>query len=80
MVLMRLPPTNLAHGAGTDGIVRIIDADSDQLLQQWTAHQDWIYSLAVSADGTRLATADWAGVVKIWDARGGTPTLIQELR
>ena len=68
------------YSAGTEGIVGIIDADSDQLLYQWQAHQDWIYSLAVSADGTRLATADWAGVVKIWDARGGTPTLIQELR
>lgn len=53
--------------AGAEGIVRIIDAESDEVQQQWKAHDDWIYAMALSPDGKLLATGDWAGRVRMWD-------------
>jgi len=52
---------------GKEGMVRRIDAHSDAILAEWTAHSDWAYALAVSPDGTKLATGDWSGSVKLWD-------------
>ncbi len=49
--------------AGSDGMARAFDGDSDQLLQQWRASDDWIYSITASPDGTFVATGDWRGVV-----------------
>jgi len=57
------------YSAGQEGIVRVIDAESDQILLAWPAHGDWIYSLAVSPGGRVLATGDWKGIVKLWDVR-----------
>jgi WD40 repeat protein len=54
--------------AGTEGVIRVIDGDSDAILQKWKAHDDWIYSLALSPNGKILATGDWQGIIKLWDA------------
>ncbi|MFP6902844.1 MAG: serine/threonine protein kinase, partial [Verrucomicrobiia bacterium] len=54
---------------GKEGIGRIIDADSDKVLHEWKAHDDWVYALAVGPKG-RLATGDWRGTVKIWKVKG----------
>src|SRR5947209_4080808 len=35
------------------------------------AHKDWIYRLAISADGNLLATTSRDGTVKIWDVKSG---------
>ena len=56
--------------AGSEGIIRMIDSESDSILRQWKAHEDWIYALAISPDGQTLATGDWAGTAKLWDLRG----------
>jgi WD40 repeat protein len=55
--------------AGVEGVVRIIDAESDQILFEWKGHDDWIYALAVSPDGRRIASGDWAGNVRMWEVR-----------
>jgi WD40 repeat protein len=73
------------YSAGTEGMVRSIDAGSDQILGQWQAHGDWIYSLAVSADGALLATGSWAGAVKVWRVgdkgkENAAPNLVGELK
>jgi len=52
--------------AGTEGIVRVIDAESDQVLKSWKASDQWIYRLALSPDGTVLAAGDWAGKLRFW--------------
>ena len=59
--------------AGAEGIVRVLDADSDQVLYEFKAHDEWIYTLATSLDGKWLATGDWAGNVRLWDLRGTSP-------
>jgi len=53
--------------AGKEGIIRRFDADSDTLLSEWPAHRDWIYALAISPDGLKLASGDWSGEVKLHD-------------
>ena len=53
------------YSIGQEGIGRIIDADSDQVLHKWQAHNDWTYALAVGPNGL-LATGDWRGRVKLW--------------
>ena len=68
------------YSAGKEGVVRVIDADSDQIQHSWKAHDDWIYGLAVSPDGQLLATGDWNGIVKLWDVRQADPMLRQEIR
>ena len=53
--------------AGKEGIVRQFEADSDALITEWKAADDWIYSLAASPDGSTLAAGDWSGNVRILD-------------
>jgi len=58
---------------GREGIGRIIDADSDKVLHEWKAHDDWTYALAIDPQG-RLATGDWSGEVKLWVVKDGKVT------
>lgn len=51
--------------AGREGIVRRIDGASDVILSEWKASDHWIYCLALSPDGTVLASGDWAGRVQL---------------
>ncbi len=59
------PDGQSLFSAGKEGIIRRIEADSDQILQTWPAQNQWIYSLAISPDGTKLAAGDWSGVVRL---------------
>ncbi|MDZ4403286.1 WD40 repeat domain-containing protein [Prosthecobacter sp.] len=61
------PQGDHLFSAGQEGLVRIIDADSDRVLHSWQASQDWIYRLAISADGNHLVTGAWNGDVKVWN-------------
>jgi hypothetical protein len=53
---------------GSERVVRVIDGESDTILQKWKAHDDWIYSLALGPNGKILATGDWQGIIKLWGA------------
>jgi WD40 repeat protein len=59
-------PDGTLFSAGSEGVIRMIDADSDTVLKTWKASNDWIYALAVSPDGNSLIAADWTGVIKLW--------------
>lgn len=58
------PDGRQLFSAGQEGIIRRINGDSDTIEQQWRSGTDWIYSLAVSPDGSTLAAGDWSGSVK----------------
>ena len=64
------------YSAGAEGIVRMIDADSDTVVRQWRASDDWVYALAVSPDGRFVATGDWTGTVKLWQINQDTVQLM----
>ena len=56
--------------AGSEGIIRRVDADSDAIPHSWRGSDDWIYTLAVSPDGRLLAAGDWTGTVTLWTPEG----------
>ena len=58
------PDGSKLFSGGAEGVIRVIDADSDQILSEFNAHDDWIYAVAASPDGKWLATGDWRGNAK----------------
>jgi WD40 repeat protein len=36
-----------------------------------TGHQEWVLSVAFSADGKRVVSGSWDNLVKIWNAETG---------
>jgi WD40 repeat protein/serine/threonine protein kinase len=55
----------------TEGLVRIWDSASGVQSSSFPAHSDRIHRLALSPDGTRLATGGWDKRVVIWDWNKG---------
>ena len=53
--------------AATSGVVRQWKLEDGARLAEWRAHADTIFSLAISGDGKKLATAGGDQVVKVWD-------------
>lgn len=67
LALAYAPGGHSVFSGGKEGIIRRFDADSDTLLAEWPVQADWIYSLALTRDGTKLAAGDWSGAVRIID-------------
>jgi eukaryotic-like serine/threonine-protein kinase len=68
--------SNIRHGEGT-----VWDAQTGAPLVQLKGLEEWVNSVAVSPDGTRIITAaacplvTWRPELKVWDARTGTVLL-----
>jgi WD40 repeat protein/class 3 adenylate cyclase len=56
---------------GQDGVVRLWEAATGELLQAWEGHTDAIGDLDISRDGQRLATGSDDGTVRVWDMASG---------
>jgi WD40 repeat protein/serine/threonine protein kinase len=66
----------LAVGAGVgDGIVRIYDLATGELLHALQGHIDRVVSVAFSPDGRRLATTSIDRTVKFWETATGQEVL-----
>ncbi len=80
VVFSPLDPDHLA--AGCDGTVTIWNWRTEKAVHTFPGHGPPRISVAFSRDGRRLATGNWLGTVKVWDAVSGgeplhtfTPTL-----
>ncbi|PQO44162.1 c-type cytochrome domain-containing protein [Blastopirellula marina] len=58
----------------TDKLVRRIDLKENKVAQQYEGHADWLLTAALSpaAEQPSLATGDFAGEVRVWNAADGT--------
>src|SRR5438093_5709804 len=57
---------------GADKVVRQYQiADKPKLLRSYKAHDDVLYSLALTADGKRLASGSYDGEIRIWNTESG---------
>lgn len=58
------------YTAGADKLIKKWDAEG-KLVSTFQGHDDWVYSLALNADQTRLASGSWNGQVHIWNVEDG---------
>ena len=54
-----------------DATVRVFNGGANRLTLR--GHNDWVYSIALSADGKTLASGSWDGEVRLWDLKDGKP-------
>jgi DNA-binding beta-propeller fold protein YncE len=60
------PAGNRMYVPLTDKTVRVYDPTSGGHVATLAGHTDWVYGVALSADGSKLATASADGTVKLW--------------
>jgi DNA-binding beta-propeller fold protein YncE len=60
------PAGNRMYVPLTDKTVRVYDPNSGAHVATLTGHTDWVYGVALTADGTKLATGSADGTVKLW--------------
>ncbi|QDT57010.1 Serine/threonine-protein kinase PknB [Caulifigura coniformis] len=61
--------------AGLDPIIRLVDPATGMVKKELAGHAGRVTAVTFSADGERLATADDAGEVMVWDANSGEALL-----
>ena len=65
--------------AGDDHQLRILDARTGELRQEFEAHLDWVRDVVFANTGNRIISVEQNGVIKIWDmATLNSPTVLRE--
>ncbi len=62
--------------ASGDGIARIWDTASGQVLMELTGHDGLVYAARFSPDGGRVVTASGDGTARVWDAETGKEMMV----
>ncbi len=72
------PKSSLFHVACNDGTLQGLPTWGRRLTM-FRGHTDWVYAVAVTDDGKKLASAGADGTAKLWNTRGGqlVATLVQ---
>jgi WD40 repeat protein len=60
--------TNRIYVPSTDMTTKVFDGGNGGQLATLAGHTDWVYGVAASADGSKIATASADGTVKLWNA------------
>lgn len=69
------PDNRSVATAGSDGVVRVWDAVSGELLAVLEGHSDLVWTVAFSPDGEELVTASQDGTARIWQLSAGAQAL-----
>lgn len=67
-IAMRFGTRQLVAGNGAGELRWWNDPATPEKSQTIAAHEDWLFGLAYSRDGQRLATGGGDGLMKVWDA------------
>jgi WD40 repeat protein/nucleoside phosphorylase len=65
------PQSDLLIAGGQDGLIRIWDRATGQMIRTLPGHTAAILGVAVSADGTRLVSGSEDGAVRLWELASG---------
>lgn len=60
-----------AEGPNNDGFVRIWEVSSGRLLRTLRDHSNWVWSVAFSPDGTKVAAGYNDGTISLWNVASG---------
>ena len=63
----------MAYSGCRDGKVRLIHGRKYVILSEFEAHEGSVDVMAMSPDGTKLATASLDGTAKLWDLVAENP-------
>jgi WD40 repeat protein len=69
------PNQQLVVLGGSGKVVKVYSTGDGSLKYKLTKHTDWITAVGFSPDGAKLATADRAGGLHLWEAAAGGITL-----
>ena len=61
--------THLLATCGADGVVKTWDGNNGKTLKTFGGFKDWVYSVAISPDGQRIAAGGYTGNVKVWTTK-----------
>jgi WD40 repeat protein/predicted Ser/Thr protein kinase len=65
------PDARVLAAGGHDGVIRLYDAQTGDLLRVLAGHSERVRALVFSADGTLLASGSDDGTVRVWDPATG---------
>jgi WD40 repeat protein len=70
--LIQNPKQPILVTCSADQTVRLWNTENGAALKTLSGHTDWVYAIAVSPDGTMVASGSWNGDVKVWKIPDGT--------
>jgi WD40 repeat protein len=71
------PNGRLVASGGYDGMIRMWDPATGNLVRVLVGHESYVYGLAWSADGRYLAsTGSFDATVRVWEAKTGLPVKV----
>lgn len=56
---------------GADGILAALNPGNLKVARKFSGLNDWLFTMALSPDGKKLAAAGWTGDIVVWDADTG---------
>ncbi|MEO4001938.1 c-type cytochrome [Mesorhizobium sp. CAU 1732] len=72
-----LLPDNRFASAGADGRIALWEDGNSTPVSVLEGHKAPVVSLALSPDGSSLASASWDGTVRLWPLDGGAPHILE---